>query len=272
MRRRVLTKARQQRATAKAKVKAKASRKPRQKPRAGVRVIERAIDILLCLDESHEKLTLQEISERTGIHKATAFRILATLVDDGILDQPEPSGAYALGFFALRCADAILGADALRQRALPIMLQLRDELNETVVLARRQDASILNVDRVVSRHGIIETPVMGVRAPLHESHAGIAVLSTFAPDDLASYLDAVYPRRTSAGVRAVRARIGEAKALMADPAAAGAHEPVLAAPLVDDTGEAIGALSIAVPSGRAEPKLIAQCMSRLLWASQQLLP
>jgi len=161
---------------------------PRRLPRAGVRVIERAVDLLLCFDEANERLTLQELSDRAGIHKATAFRILATLVADRILDQPAPGGPYELGFFALGRADAILGASVLRGRAVPIMLQLRDELDETVIFAERHGDRIVNLDKVASRQGVIAAPVVGIAEPLHESPAGLArnlsrtTITTFGHD------------------------------------------------------------------------------------------
>ena len=233
-----------------------------------MRVIERAIDILQCFDETNAKLTLHEIVERTGMHKATAFRIMSTLVDERILDQPTSGGSYELGFFALECADALLGASALRHKAVPIMVQLRDELNETVVLAQRRGNHILNLDKVVCRQGIIEAPIIGVWTLLHESPAGLAVLSTFGEQELKSYLTDVGARHRLPP--ALRNQIGNAKAAIIDPARTTAQSAVAAAPIIDRTGEAIAALSIAIPSGRMERGLAERCQRKLIWASQQL--
>ena len=236
--------------------------------RPGVRVIERAVDILQCFDETNDRLTLQELSDRAGIHKATAFRILATLVADRILDQPVPGGPYELGFFALGRADAALGASALRRRALPIMLQLRDELDETVILAERHGDRIVNLDKVASRQGIIEAPIIGIAEPLHESPAGLAVLATFGENALDRYLETACD--TPARVRAVRERVARPRALLAAPGKAGARDPVVAVPILDGSGAAGAALSIAIPAGRVEPRLVGRCLSRLLWAARQL--
>jgi len=241
---------------------------PRRLPRAGVRVIERAVDLLLCFDEANERLTLQELSDRAGIHKATAFRILATLVADRILDQPAPGGPYELGFFALGRADAILGASVLRGRAVPIMLQLRDELDETVIFAERHGDRIVNLDKVASRQGVIAAPVVGIAEPLHESPAGLAVLASFDAGALDRYLKAACD--TPARIRAVRERVARLRALLADPAKAGARDPVVAVPILDEAGTAVAALSIAIPAGRVAPKLVGRCLTRLLWAARQL--
>lgn len=242
-----------------------------QKP-GGVRVIDRAADLLFCFDESHEKLALQDLSRRTGIHKATAFRILTTLVEGGILDQPVPGGPYELGFFALRRADALLEADVLRQRALPIMRQLRDELNETIVLAQRRGNVILNVDRVVSGHGLIEAPAIGVPTPLHESAAGLAVLSTVSPGEIDAYLEGLGGRWTPAMIDALRARIRRAKVGLASAAHGQSQASGLSVPILDGSGRAIAVLSIAVPSERAEPRLVRHCAGRLRRACRSLRP
>jgi DNA-binding IclR family transcriptional regulator len=239
------------------------------KQHGGVRVIERAVDILGCFIETGESLTLRDITDRTGIHKATAFRILATLVENGILEQ-SASGPYELGFFALRCADAILGGDTLRARALPIMTQLRDDLNETVVLARRQGMLVLNLDKIVSRHGIVETPTIGVSTPLHETPAGLAILSTFDAPSLDEYFAAAHPLPTRAQQRAVVEDIRHAKARGAVLIHSERRSPVLAAPIMASASEAVAALSIAIPSGRAEPQFVQRCLSKLTKASRQL--
>ena len=104
----------------------------------------------------------------------------------------------------------------LRHKAVPIMVQLRDELNETVVLAQRRGNHILNLDKVVCRQGIIEAPIIGVWTLLHESPAGLAVLSTFGEQELESYLTDVGARHRLPP--ALRNQIGNAKTAIVDPA------------------------------------------------------
>ena len=239
------------------------------RPRDGVRVIDRAIDILHCFDETDERLTLQQLADRAGIHKATAFRIVATLVEARILDQPAPGGAYELGFFALGRADAILGASALVRAARPIMVALHDELGETVILAERHGDMVVSLDKVVSRHGVVETPLIGVALPLHDSSAGLAVLATFAADARDDYLRRACPPAVHA---ALHDRLDRLRATLADPRKAPADDAVLAAPIIDRAGVAIAALAIAVPAGRLAPRLIARCLTRLAWATRELRP
>jgi DNA-binding IclR family transcriptional regulator len=242
--------------------------------RGGVRVLERAIGILQCFDEVNVRLTLHEIAERTGIHKATAFRILTTLVDERIIDQPILGGPYELGFFALGCADAILGGSMLWRKAVPVMAQLRDELNETIVLAQRRGDQILNLDKMVRRQGIIEAPTVGICTPLHASPAGRAVLSTFTHRQLDAYFDdyAVNtdsPRALSEA-RAFRRQIENAKAAIADPASDAPGSLVPAVPIRDRAGDAVGALWVAIPAGRMNPALFRQCLRRLISAARRL--
>jgi DNA-binding IclR family transcriptional regulator len=236
--------------------------------RPRVRVLDRAVDVLTCFTETNASLSLQAISKKTGIHKATAFRILSTLVNEKILDQPASEALYELGFFALRCADTILDSNELRRRALPIMVLLRDELNETVVLALRRGNSTMNVDKVVSHQGIIEAPTIGIDTPLHESPAGLAILTTFAEGEIDQYLKAVCPDWGSVETSAVYERIGKTKALLANPVRASA-QTTIAAP-ISDQGRAIAALSIAIPEERADRDLVQRCLKKLLQASSRL--
>lgn len=206
-----------------------------------MRVLERAIDILQCFDEVNVKLTLHEIAERACIHKATAFRILTTVVDGRIIDQPILGGPYELGFFALGCTDAILGGSRLWHNAVPITGQLRNELNETIVLAQRWGDQIFNLDKVVRRQGIIEAPTVGICTPLHMSPAGRAVLSTFADRALTAYFDDNVANtdgpRASSEIRTFRRQIENAKAAIADPVGEAPDFLVPAVPIYDAAGD-----------------------------------
>ncbi len=53
----------------------------------GNRSVVRACKILRCFEQTREPLGLAEIAARTGLDKATAYRILTTLVAEGMIDR-----------------------------------------------------------------------------------------------------------------------------------------------------------------------------------------
>jgi DNA-binding IclR family transcriptional regulator len=74
------------------------------------RSVDRALTILKCYTAEDRGLTLAEISRRTGVHKATALRLLATLQSHGMIARA-PTGMFTVGAEVLRLA--ALFTDAL---------------------------------------------------------------------------------------------------------------------------------------------------------------
>jgi DNA-binding IclR family transcriptional regulator len=113
-----------------------------QVTRAGrIAVLDKALSVLEALDEFAAPVPLRDITELTGIPKATIFRILQTLHDRGYVGQDSPSGNYRL---TMRLAQ--LGRetrfDGLLVRARQHLDKLHSRFDETVNLG------VLEGDRV----------------------------------------------------------------------------------------------------------------------------
>jgi DNA-binding MarR family transcriptional regulator len=69
-----------------------------------VRAVERALQILGCFDNEHPERGISEIAQAVDLHKATAHRIVTTLVNYGYLgvgvNQPGFQGDSSHGFAA----------------------------------------------------------------------------------------------------------------------------------------------------------------------------
>jgi ribose transport system substrate-binding protein len=53
-----------------------------------IQAVERACRILKCMPHSRAGLTLTEIAQKTGLSRTTTFRLLATLVEQGMIEHP----------------------------------------------------------------------------------------------------------------------------------------------------------------------------------------
>src|SRR5213593_2608631 len=71
----------------------------------GVQSVDRALTILDILARLGEA-GVTEIAGELGVHKSTAFRLVATLESHGIVEQNEDRGKYRLGVGVLRLAGA----------------------------------------------------------------------------------------------------------------------------------------------------------------------
>ena len=70
-----------------------------------VQSVDRAVTILELLAR-HGEMGVTEVAGELGVHKSTAFRLIATLEQRGLIEQTEERGKYRLGVGLLRLAGA----------------------------------------------------------------------------------------------------------------------------------------------------------------------
>ena len=81
-----------------------------------VRSACKAMELLSCLGQARGPLSLGELSARTGIPKATAHGLLASMLLYAVVEQSEEDGKYRLGvrLFEYGCpvSRGVYGKDA----------------------------------------------------------------------------------------------------------------------------------------------------------------
>src|SRR5438128_9142198 len=93
----------------------------------------KALELLSVFSFREPRLSLAELAARTGIPRATAFRLLSTLEEAGYVVKE--NGDYRLGIKCFVLGN-IVGADLdLRQVAHPHLVALRDRTGETTQIA-----------------------------------------------------------------------------------------------------------------------------------------
>ena len=86
---------------------------------ANVRSVRRAIAILRAFGPDDTSLPLGEVARRADLDKATARRLLRTLIAEGLMRQHAPSKDYSLDLGVLELAAGATPADTLRRLAGP---------------------------------------------------------------------------------------------------------------------------------------------------------
>src|SRR5947209_5915243 len=90
----------------------------------GVQSVDRAVSVLYVLAEARQALSLNEISLRTELDKATVHRLLTTLVDRHLVEAAGGRGRYGLGWGVLRLEAGLIGGSDLKQIARPHLERL----------------------------------------------------------------------------------------------------------------------------------------------------
>jgi DNA-binding IclR family transcriptional regulator len=145
----------------------------------------------------HEgELSLEEISRLSGTTKPTARRIALSLVECGYLIQPAKRGKYSLGMKFLDYSGAIKMNSTILTVATPVMIELRQALNESVTLAIWDGTKMALCRSFMSDHPLRVSPDEGSRLVFHASSVGKSLLSALPENEVKQYLSFPLKRYT----------------------------------------------------------------------------
>jgi len=226
---------------------------------ASVQSVDRALTILGILARLGEP-GVTEIAAELGVHKSTAFRLVATLESHGMVEQNEDRGKYRLGVGVLRLAGATTARLDVVQEARPICRKLAADSGETVNIAVLSDRSALYLDQVAGQSALQSHNWVGQHIPLHATSNGKVLLSGLSSDEVDSRLPKL-PSYTSDTVTS-RARLRRELAEVRDQGYAVAVDELevgltaIAAPIRNAHGDVIASLSVSGPTFRlSEPRV-----------------
>jgi IclR family KDG regulon transcriptional repressor len=162
-----------------------------------VRAVERALQILECFDDDHPERGISEISEAIGLHKATTFRILTTLLNSGYIERTSTGEKYRLGLMLSDLGFKVIRRMDLRQEAFPLIQQLVQQLDEICDLSVFDHGRVFYVDVIQSRHALTIAATPGQRLPAHCTASGKVFLAYLPSEKLATFLNTALTRYTS---------------------------------------------------------------------------
>ncbi len=226
---------------------------------AGVQSVDRALTILGILARLGEA-GVTEIAAELGVHKSTAFRLVATLESHDMVEQNEDRGKYRLGVGVLRLAGATTARLDVVQEARPICRKLAADSGETVNIAVLSDRSALYLDQVAGQSALQSHNWVGQHIPLHATSNGKVLLSELSADEVDNRL----PRLTSYTTHTVttRAKLRRELVEVREQGYAVAVDELeigltaIAAPIRNAHGDVIASLSVSGPTFRlAEPRV-----------------
>lgn len=158
------------------------------RPAGGIRSVNRCLGVLFAFSrKGTHTLTLSEIAARTDLDPSTALRYARTLCDAKLLLH-NSDGSYSLGFALLQLANATLAQFDVRDRARPTMLRIRDEVDESVLLAVRREWSRYYIEIAEGFHEFRRTGGVGEPGPLHVGAPGRVLLAYLDDDGIDNYL------------------------------------------------------------------------------------
>lgn len=147
-------------------------------------LLERCFQLIEFLAEEPRAYRLGVISERLGLQKGAAHRLLAALCDMGWVEQEPETGFYRLTLRLAIMGQRVLLATRIPDLTRPILQKLAEESQELVRMAIVEGERLSWVTFVQGRRtGLIYQPEMIGRVPLTVTSHGKAWLSTLPPEE-----------------------------------------------------------------------------------------
>jgi IclR family KDG regulon transcriptional repressor len=158
-------------------------RKARRGPQLdySIQALQRGLQVLDVLLDVGTPLSMEQISAHTGLPKSTAFRVIVNLLQGQYLTQTDQG--YWLGLKLLRLGTLVEERLELTQQARPLLIQLRDQVNETAHLGvLDDDLRVVYIDKLSTQHvvGLMASRI-GSTAPMHCTALGKA-MAAFRPE------------------------------------------------------------------------------------------
>jgi IclR family pca regulon transcriptional regulator len=228
----------------------------RERSRYAVRALERGLALLQALGNDLHDPTLAEVSAHLGLHKPSAFRLLATLQALGYVEQDVRTKRYRLGLRVLDLGYSYLASRSFPEQALPFIEALARQCDEAASLAVLDGPEIVYVARAATNRVMSSNLRVGSRLPAYCASLGKALLA-FRPDDetnvalACTRFEALTPNTLMS-----EADLREQLALVRRRGYAINNEETepglisAAAPVFDASGVAIAAINVSTSTGR----------------------
>jgi len=220
----------------------------------------RLLGVLDAFTGAQRRLTLTEISRRTGLPMGTAHRLVGELVAWGALERDD-RGRYQIGLRLWEVAALAPRGPGLREIALPFLEDLYEATHQHVQLAVLDGLDIVYVERISARGAVGVRSRVGGRWPAHTTGVGLVLLAHAPPPIQEDYLgtplagfteltitDPAALRRVLAEVRRTGYAVSDRQVTM--------DAVSVAAPVRNVGGAVVAALSVVVGTDGPPPSAL----------------
>ncbi|MCW2756904.1 MAG: IclR family transcriptional regulator [Nocardioidaceae bacterium] len=222
-------------------------------------VMGRGLILLEALSRAGHPLSLADLAKVTRLPKSTVHRMAGQLVGLGLLDKT--AAGFGLGLRIFEWGSKAERQRNLRRVAVPHLGDLHTRLGETVHLGVLDGRDVVYIEKIEG-HAAVRCPTtVGGRTPAHGTALGKAMLA-FTPDVMRRVLTeplSVQTNRTVVAPGNLQRQLVQVRenriSLEIEESFVGVA--CVAAPILDDRGVALGAISITVPTFRFNPQKLA---------------
>ena len=241
------------------------------KPNNLVQTIERASSILDILGQNPQGISIRELSTKINLPKGTTHRLLSSLAFFGYVHQDPKTRNYLLGFKLVELGNLLLNQLDLRKEAEPFLKDLAERTKETVHMVILDRNEVVYIDKVeTDQHtsGLRMASRVGLRNPAHSSAVGKVLLAHFSEEELNNFtkekglLKRTENTITDPGRLREHLSIVRAQGYAIDDEENEKGIRCVAAPIYNEVGKPVAAMSISGPAFRITKKVIQESLKK----------
>jgi len=215
----------------------------------------KALELLSVFSFREPRLSLADLASRTGIPRATAFRLLSTLEQSGFLAKVH--GAYQLGIKCFVLGNIVAGGLDLRETARPHLAALREATHETTQIAILDHWQVVYLERILSSQSVgYMRSRAGAILPAYCTGLGKTLLAYKPEAEVRAWaatqkFAALTPNTITSAKRLLKELdVIRERGYGLDQEEREKGVSCIAAPVFNHTGEVVAAISVAGPTGR----------------------
>jgi DNA-binding IclR family transcriptional regulator len=228
-----------------------------------------------------EELGVTELSHRLGLHKNNVFRLLATLEQQGYIEQSPDTERYRLGVASMELGQAFGRSRTLLRRVRRVLEDLALRSQESAHVGLMRDFEVVHVAGEQVERLVATSLRVGRRLPVHCTALGKVLLGC-SPEDVRQAYDRSIASRGGLVQRTPRTIVDGHKffeelrtvAVRGFALDVGECEEGLccaAAPVFDADGQVVAALSVSGPGFRlGEERLLDEVTPMVVEAAERL--
>lgn len=155
--------------------------------RTGAPAVGKAFRVLEAVAAQDEPLGVSEIGRRTGLSKSTVHGLLASLLQEGLLESGAAARGYRLGRRLIGLSQRAKDS-AVIETARPAVKALAQSADETVFFGRLVEDTVVVLEREASSRPLALSAPSGSRIPVLAGALGKTYLGEIGPDSARAYV------------------------------------------------------------------------------------
>jgi IclR family KDG regulon transcriptional repressor len=238
--------------------------------------VQHALDILNLFNGSQAEIGNNGIAKMLNMDPGTAAGLVYTLKINNYLVQNPDNRKYRLGLKLAERAAVLMDQIDLRKIASPYLEDLREWSGESINLAIRENKTIVYIERLFGHHSLGIRAELGKRASLHSTALGKAILAHMNPEESQAILRGYdFIPVTPKSITNLKDFLIELECVKKTGYAIDEEENelggrCLAAPVFNNYGVPVAAVSISVPIQRLPREKVVEYGARIKQAAQEI--